>query len=175
MRLGALALDEQPAAASYYDVQDVEKPRADAAGRRRLRAPSADSSTTSSDDEDDEDDDDVSEGSDSRLAASDSSVHAATAALGTLQLTAKSRQELVKQVERSCERKAVQAVTSSGAYKALCQTLQSARQDADAQLRRVNADSARSGEQMDVLREQQQLEREASAKLQQVSTYSPWR
>ncbi|KAE9220949.1 hypothetical protein PF005_g7286 [Phytophthora fragariae] len=158
MRLGALALDEQPApppAASYYDVQDVEKPRADAASRRRMRAPSADSATTSSDEEDEYAD------ADSRLAA-------ATAALGTLQLTAKSRQELVKQVERSCERKAVQAVTSSGAYRALCETLQRARQDADAQLRRVNADSARGGEQMDVIREQQQLEREASVKLQQI-------
>lgn len=163
MRFG-VTLKEAAAASAYWAVKEMVKPRVDAApGRRRFRAPSSDSSTTSSDDEDDAD-------SDSTLMGSDRSAHAATSALGTLQLTAKSRQELVKQVERACERKAAQAVTGSGAYQALCETLQRARQDAEAQLRRLDVVQSRPVEEMDVLRKQQQLEREAAAKLQQVET-----
>ncbi|GMF10815.1 unnamed protein product [Phytophthora lilii] len=147
MRFGVARQEELAApAGSRADLlalQEVEKPRADGlAGRRRFRAPSVDGSATSSDDED----------------------APPASALATLQLTAKSRQELVTQVERACERKAVQAVTGSGAYRALVETLQRARQDAEAQLRRLdlNADDA------DKLRQQQLLEKQASTKLQQV-------
>ncbi|KAL3660941.1 hypothetical protein V7S43_013957 [Phytophthora oleae] len=161
MRFGVALEDEAPAA--YCGVQEVQKPRAVASPcRRRFRAPSSDSSTTSSDGEDSD--------SDAALNDSDRNVHAATTALATLQLTAKTRQELVKQVERACERKAVQAVTGSGAYQQLCETLQRARQDAEALLRRLESGTDRSMEEMSVLRKQKQLEREAAVKLQQIRT-----
>ncbi|TDH67812.1 hypothetical protein CCR75_004820 [Bremia lactucae] len=82
---------------------------------QRFRAPSSDSLRTSSDEED---------SSRSLLSMSYNPRH----------LTRKSRRELLKQVERACEHKAVIAVTSSKAYKVLCETLQRARQDAEAQL-----------------------------------------
>ncbi|POM68923.1 hypothetical protein PHPALM_14849, partial [Phytophthora palmivora] len=160
MRFDILEEEEAPVCA-YWGVQDVQKARTDPSpGRRRFRAPSSDSSTTSSDEED--------AVSDSELEGSDRDVHAATSALATLQLTAKSRQELVKQVERACERKAVLAVTGSDTYQTLCEKLQRARQDAEAALSRLDRSSGKSGDDMDVLRKQQQLEREATAKLQQL-------
>jgi hypothetical protein len=150
MRFG-VALEE----AEPWPLQDVEKPRAP--GRRRFRAPSEDSSTSSSDGE-------------------DATLTDGHAAASSLQLTAKTRQELVTQVERACERKAVQAVTGSKAYKALCQTLQRARQDAEAQLRMLDLGTAGHGEGLDVVREQQQLERQSAVKLQQVGECSgSWR
>ncbi|KAF4318796.1 hypothetical protein JM18_005995 [Phytophthora kernoviae] len=145
----------------FDNAQSVEKPRAHAiSGRGRFRAPSFSSSTTYSDDEDESESDSESSSSD------DHSVHETTSALQTLQLTARTRQELVKQVERACERKAVQAVTGSGAYQALCETLQRARQDAEDQLQRV--DTARNGQEVDVLQKHKELERRATNKLQQI-------
>lgn len=47
--------------------------------------------------------------------------------------------ELLHHVERTCEIKAVQAVNSSPAYQLLCETLQKARVDAEAKLKRVDA------------------------------------
>lgn len=49
------------------------------------------------------------------------------------------RVELLDQVERSCEIKAVNAVNSSPAYQVLCETLQKARAEAEAKLKRVDA------------------------------------
>ncbi|KAK1931576.1 Nucleoporin GLE1 [Phytophthora citrophthora] len=156
MRFGVALEDEAPGV--YCDLQEVQKPRTVTSScRRRFRAPSSDSSTSSSDGED----------SDEALNDSKRSVDSAASALGMLQLTAKTRQDLVEQVERACERKAVQAVTGSGAYKQLCETLQRARQDAEAQLRHLGGND-RSMEEMGVLRKQQQLEREGEAKLQKI-------
>lgn len=42
-------------------------------------------------------------------------------------------------MERACEARAVRAVSSSRAYQLLCDTLQAARADAEAKLRRVDA------------------------------------
>lgn len=47
--------------------------------------------------------------------------------------------ELLHHVERTCEIKAVHAVNSSRAYQLLCETLQRARADAEAKLKRVDA------------------------------------
>lgn len=49
------------------------------------------------------------------------------------------RAELLHHVERTCEIKAVHAVNSSPAYQLLCETLQKARADAEAKLKRVDA------------------------------------
>ncbi|KAG1699270.1 hypothetical protein DVH05_014187 [Phytophthora capsici] len=158
MRFGVALEDD----AAYCGLQEVQKPRTVASpSRRRFRAPSSDSCTSSSDGEDSD--------SDAALNDSDRGVDGAVSALGMLQLTAKTRQDLVEQVERACERKAVQAVTGSGAYKKLCETLQRARQDAEVQLRRLEG-TDRSTEDMSVLRKQQQLEKEAAVKLQQIRT-----
>ncbi|CAI5711820.1 unnamed protein product [Peronospora effusa] len=163
MRFG-VALKEEVAlsaltatTSAYWDIQGIQQCCVDVAeGRRRFRAPSLDSSTTSSDDEK------------SLLHSDVNNRNAAVLALETLQLTDNSRHELVKQVERLCERKAAQSVASSEAYQVLCETLQRAREKAEGQLRRLDVDKEGVGEEMDVLRKQQQLEREATVKLQQI-------
>ncbi|CAI5743962.1 unnamed protein product [Peronospora destructor] len=127
-----------------------------ALGRRRFRAPSLDSSTTSSDDEK------------SLIHRDSTGQNQVVLALEMLQLTGNSRQELVKQVKRLCERKAAQSVAGSEAYQMLCETLQRAREEAEAQLRRLDVDKEGMEEEMDVLRKQQQLGREATVKLQQI-------
>ncbi|KAI9905329.1 hypothetical protein PsorP6_013546 [Peronosclerospora sorghi] len=165
MRFGVRGEEEaapSSLASVYSKVSTVQKTRPDAATIcTRLRAPSLDSSTASSIDEDDED-------SDSSLLGNDSNVYAATSALEMMTLSTRSRQELVKQVERACERKAVLAVTGSEAYQALCETLQRARQDAEAQLQRLDKDQEINFDDVDTLKKQQQLERAAKAKLEQI-------
>ncbi|CEG47718.1 nucleoporin gle1 [Plasmopara halstedii] len=147
---------------AFWKKQDIQKPCRNAAIiPRRFRAPSSSSSSTTSDDED-------SAESDLAVANISRGVRALTSSLTTLQLNTKSRQELLRQVERACERKAVQLVTASQAYQALCETLQRARQDAEIQLQQLNAGSLNFEDDVNVVREQQQLESEAAAKLQQI-------
>uniref|UniRef100_M4BSI4 Uncharacterized protein n=1 Tax=Hyaloperonospora arabidopsidis (strain Emoy2) TaxID=559515 RepID=M4BSI4_HYAAE len=96
---------------------------------------------------------------------------AASVALETVHWTDTSRQEFVKQLERACERRAVQKVAGSDAYQTLCQTLQQARQDADVALERLLiGQNKRDEQELEVLRhEQLQLEEgRARTKLQQV-------
>ncbi|CAH0480773.1 unnamed protein product [Peronospora belbahrii] len=156
-----LPMARAAASYTYWDVQGMQKPMNHTdTGRRRLRAPSLDSTTTPSDEDDDE--------LNSTLMDNSFHVHTATSALERMQLTNNTRQELLKQVERTCERKAVQSVTGSEAYQALCETLQRARQDAEAQLQRLEAKEEGEKEEIDLLRKQEELERETTAKLQQI-------
>ncbi|DBA04151.1 TPA: hypothetical protein N0F65_004259 [Lagenidium giganteum] len=88
----------------------------------RLRAPSFDDSDTDSSD-----------------SGRTTPVTPRAEALQGVALTGKSREELLRLVERSCELKATQKVNDSPAYQALCETLQRARAQAELAIKREDA------------------------------------
>lgn len=86
-------------------------------------------------------------------------------------LSAVSRQDLLRRVERSCEKRALDAVTASAAYLSLCDTLKNARIDAerhlDHALQRQDAPI-----QSTVRRKHAEMEAKAKEQLEQVRGYN---
>ncbi|CAI5711196.1 unnamed protein product [Hyaloperonospora brassicae] len=147
-----------------YDGRETLPLSLDSSVRRRsLRPPDCfDSSATL----DDENDDDETVGAKQTATGLFQDVCTASMGLETVQRTSASRQELVKQLERACERRAAQAVAGSDAYQTLCQTLQQARQDADVALERLLIGQSKSEEQdLDVLRQELHRLQESRARV----------
>ncbi|GLD96126.1 hypothetical protein PINS_up004804 [Pythium insidiosum] len=86
----------------------------------RMRAPSLSDDSTDEDDDEHKSMDDVDDDAD------ETSCHGGV-----------DREDLLRHVEQSCERRAARAVSSSAAYQALCETLKAARLDAARQLERL--------------------------------------